>query len=175
MEMLDETVRAIRAGKQPNLDAPFHHGAELNLGVAALIPDDYIGDVHTRLVLYKRIAGADGEDALRELQVEMIDRFGLLPPQVQTLFRVTELKLRAEHLGILRIDASATGGRIEFASDTSVDPLALIKLVQQSPQRYRMDGGTRLRWQQPAPDGAERLALVDRMLALLRPADKGKT
>jgi transcription-repair coupling factor (superfamily II helicase) len=175
MEMLDETVRAIRAGKQPNLDAPFHHGAELNLGVAALIPDDYIGDVHTRLVLYKRIAGADGEDALRELQVEMIDRFGLLPPQVQTLFRVTELKLRAEHLGILRIDASATGGRIEFASDTGVDPLALIKLVQQQPQRYRMDGGNRLRWQQPAPDGAERLALVDRMLALLRPADKGKT
>ena len=93
MEMLDRAVKAIKEGKTPNLDRPLKEGTEINLHLPALIPDDYLQDVHMRLVLYKRISNAETEDQLRELQVEMIDRFGLLPEPVKNLFRVTTLKL----------------------------------------------------------------------------------
>ncbi|MFZ5755489.1 MAG: transcription-repair coupling factor [Pseudomonadota bacterium] len=167
MDMLDRAVKAIRAGKQPDLDRPFHHGTEINLNVPALIPDDYLPDVHTRLVLYKRIASCTGDDDLKELQVEMIDRFGLLPEQVKLLFRTTALKLRAEALGIRRLDASAQGGRLEFEADTKVDPLAIIKLVQREPRRYRMDGGSRLRYTEATRTQDERLGFVEELLGRL--------
>jgi transcription-repair coupling factor (superfamily II helicase) len=167
MEMLDRAVKAIRAGKQPNLDQPFHHGAEVNLNVPALIPDDYLGDVHTRLVLYKRIANAGSEEDLKELQVEMIDRFGLLPAQVRLLFRVTTLKLLADKLGIRKIDGNAAGARLEFEQDTPVDPLTLIQLVQRQPQKHRMEGGNRLRLVQATQSHDERIDAVEQLLAVL--------
>lgn len=86
----------------PELDRPLDHGPEIDLQSPALIPDDYLPDVHSRLILYKRIASATDAGALRELQVEMIDRFGLLPAPLKHLFRVTELKLRALPLGVRR-------------------------------------------------------------------------
>ncbi|MDA0979214.1 MAG: transcription-repair coupling factor, partial [Proteobacteria bacterium] len=110
MEMLDQAVKAIQDGKTPNLDRPLREGTEINLHLPALIPADYLPDVHTRLVLYKRISNARNDDELRELQVEMIDRFGLLPDPVKHLFRVTRIKLLAEDLGIKKIDAGASGG-----------------------------------------------------------------
>ncbi len=167
MDMLDRAVKAIRAGKQPNLDQPFHHGTEINLNIPALIPDDYIGDVHTRLVLYKRIASAAGDEELRELQVEMIDRFGMLPAPVKLLFRVTGVKLRAEALGIRKIDANAGGGRVEFEGETRVDPLALIQLVQRFPQRYKMEGGSKLRYVDATNTPDERVDAVERLLDAL--------
>ena len=73
-ELLERAVKAIREGRQPELDRPLSHGAEVDLGIPALIPEDYLPDVHARLVMYKRIASAATEEDLRELQVEMIDR-----------------------------------------------------------------------------------------------------
>ena len=99
-ELLERAVRSIRQGKIPDLDDTDRHGAEVELHIPALIPDDYLPDVHTRLTLYKRIASATNTEALRELQVEMIDRFGLLPDQVKHLYAVAELKLAATALGI---------------------------------------------------------------------------
>ncbi|MFP5383227.1 MAG: transcription-repair coupling factor [Gammaproteobacteria bacterium] len=167
MDMLDRAVKAIRAGKQPNLDQPFRHGAELNFNVPALIPEDYLPDVHTRLVLYKRISSALNEDDLRELQVEMIDRFGLLPAQVKLLFRVTSLKLRAEQLGIRKIDASATGGRLEFDQETTVEPMTLIQLVQRQPRHYRMEAGNRLKFTLESETHDERIDVVGTLLDTL--------
>ncbi|MFP5440679.1 MAG: transcription-repair coupling factor [Gammaproteobacteria bacterium] len=167
MDMLERAVKAIRAGKQPNLDQPFHHGTEINLGIPALIPEDYLPDVHTRLVLYKRIANCGSDDELSELQVELVDRFGLLPPQVKLLFRVTAMKLRAELLGIRKVDASAQGGRLEFDQDTPVDPASIIKLVQREPKRYKMEGGNRLRYIEPATTHDERLLSLGRVLSAL--------
>ncbi len=167
MDMLDRAVKAIRAGKQPNLDQPFHHGTDINLGIPALIPDDYLPDVHTRLVLYKRVAGCGSNEELGELQVELIDRFGALPEQVKLLFRVTALKLRAEQLGIRKIDASAAGGRLEFEQDTPVDPASIIKLVQREPKRYKMDGGNRLRYTEAANSHDQRLQALERVLDML--------
>ncbi|MEG3193661.1 TRCF domain-containing protein, partial [Lysobacter sp. D1-1-M9] len=113
-ELLERAVRSIRQGKLPDADAAEERGAEVELHVPALIPDDYLPDVHTRLTLYKRISGARDVDQLRELQVEMIDRFGLLPDPAKHLFAIAELKLESTRLGIRKIDIGPTGGRVEF-------------------------------------------------------------
>ncbi|WP_374288491.1 transcription-repair coupling factor [Pseudomonas fluvialis] len=167
MEMLERAVKAIQKGEQPNLEQPLGGGAEINLRVPALIPDDYLPDVHARLILYKRIASAADEDGLKELQVEMIDRFGLLPEPTKNLMRLTLLKLQAEKLGIKKIDAGPQGGRLEFAADTCVDPLVLIKLIQSQPNRYKFEGATLFKFQVPMERGEERFntleALLDRL------------
>ena len=142
MEMLERAVKAIRKGEQPNLEQPLGGGPEINLRLPALIPEDYLPDVHARLILYKRIASAEDERALNELQVEMIDRFGLLPEPAKNLMRLTLLKLQAEQLGIKKVDAGPQGGRLEFAADTPVEPLTLIKLIQSQPSRYKFEGAT---------------------------------
>jgi transcription-repair coupling factor (superfamily II helicase) len=123
--------------------------------------------VHARLILYKRIASAADTEALRELQVEMIDRFGLLPQPAKDLFAVTELKLRALPLGIKKIDAGQSAGRILFQPNPAVDPLRVIQLIQTQPKRYKLDGADKLRFFAEMPDAAARIAAVERVLCEL--------
>jgi transcription-repair coupling factor (superfamily II helicase) len=172
MEMLDRAVRAIRAGKVPDLAAQLTPHQEVNLRVPALIPDDYLPEVHTRLILYKRISSAENRDALDELKAEIIDRFGALPPATKTLFRITQLRLAAAALGISRIDFGPTGGRIEFAADTRVDPFALVRLVQREPNSYRLEDGTRLRVNAKLDDVEKRFQRVADLLERLEPTEK---
>lgn len=172
MEMLERAVKSIQKGEQPNLDQPLGGGPEINLRLPALIPEDYLPDVHARLILYKRIANATDEDGLKELQVEMIDRFGLLPEPTKNLVRLTLLKLHAEKLGITKIDAGPQGGRIEFAADTSVDPMVLIKLIQSQPKRYKFEGATVFKFQVPMERPEERFNTLEALLERLS-ADKG--
>ncbi|UTW13651.1 transcription-repair coupling factor [Marinobacterium rhizophilum] len=146
MEMLEQAIQSLRDGKTPNPDAPLQHGPEINLRLQALIPDDYLPDVHNRLILYKRISNASNDAQLHELQVEMIDRFGLLPEPVKSLFRITALKLRASALGIAKVDAGDKGGRIEFNADTTIDPYKLVSLVQSQPRRFKLEGASQLRF-----------------------------
>ncbi|MGH8352266.1 MAG: transcription-repair coupling factor, partial [Pseudomonas sp.] len=169
MEMLERAVKAIRKGEQPNLDQPLGGGPEINLRVPALIPEDYLPDVHARLILYKRIASAADEEGLKELQVEMIDRFGLLPEPAKNLVRLTLLKLQAEQLGIKKVDAGPQGGRIEFAADTQVDPLVLIKLIQGQPKRYKFEGATQFKFQVPMERPEERFNTLEALLERLTP------
>ncbi len=163
-EMLDRAVRALKRGETPDLDRPVDHTAEIDLHIPALIPDDYLPDVHSRLVLYKRIANAASSEELRELQVEMIDRFGLLPEPIKNLFRVAELKLKAKPLGVKKIDGGPTGGRIIFGTQPTVDPLQIIQLIQTQPQTYKLDGETKLRFIMELPDSARRIQAVDQLL-----------
>jgi transcription-repair coupling factor (superfamily II helicase) len=172
MDMLDRAVRAIRAGKTPDLDAQLTPHQEVNLRVPALIPEDYLPDVHSRLILYKRISSAETRDALDELKAEIIDRFGALPAATKTLFRITELRLAAAALGIARIDFGPTGGRVEFAADTRVDPFALVRLVQREPNSYRLEDGTRLRVTAKLDDIDKRFERVADLLERLEPAEK---
>ena len=171
MEMLERAVKSIQKGEQPNLDQPLGGGPEINLRLPALIPEEYLPDVHARLILYKRIANATEEDGLKELQVEMIDRFGLLPEPTKNLVRLTLLKLHAEKLGITKIDAGPQGGRIEFAADTSVDPMVLIKLIQSQPKRYKFEGATVFKFQVPMERPEERFNTLEALLERLS-ADK---
>ncbi|MFP5505567.1 MAG: transcription-repair coupling factor, partial [Gammaproteobacteria bacterium] len=164
-ELLERAVKALKQGKTPQLDRPLDHGAEIDLHVPALIPDDYLPDVHARLIMYKRIASAADATELRDLQVEMIDRFGLLPQPVKDLFAVTELKLLALPLGIRKIDAGETAGRILFQPEPAVDPLRIIHLIQTQPKRYKLEGGDKLRFFADMPDAQTR---IDTVAALLR-------
>ncbi len=167
MEMLDRAVKAIRAGKTPNLEAPFDSGVDISLNLPALIPDDYIHDVQQRLVMYKRIANTQSDDELRELQVELIDRFGLLPEPLKHLIRQTRLRQRAEPLGISRLEAGETRGRIIFAADTRVDPMTLVSLIQQAPDTYRLDGSDTLRFTLPMESAEARFEQVESLLHTL--------
>ena len=167
LELLDRAVQALREGREPDLERPLHAGPEVDLQLPALLPEDYMPDVHLRLQLYKRMAGAPDAAQLDDLQVEMIDRFGPLPPPAQTMFRVHRLKLRAANLGIRRLEIGATAGVVEFASEHRVDPARVIRLVQQSDGRFRLDGSHRLRIRLAGADGPARLVVADELLATL--------
>ncbi len=145
-DLLERAVKALKAGESPNLDRPLDHGTEIDLQLPALLPEDYLPDVHTRLVLYKRIASAGSHEELKELQVEMIDRFGLLPEPAKSLFGITALKLKATPLGIRKIEAGPQGGRISFNGEPNVDPGHLIRLIQTRPREYKLDGGEKIRF-----------------------------
>jgi transcription-repair coupling factor (superfamily II helicase) len=168
MEMLERAVKAIKEGKTPALDAPLHQGPEVNLHIPALIPEDYMPDVHLRLTLYKRIAAAPDVPQLRELQVEMIDRFGLLPEFAKNLFAVTELKLAASALGLRKLDVGPAGGSVVFAKDTKVDVGKLIKFVQARGKTHRFEGTDKIRFTQKMEQETERLQAAATLLAALR-------
>jgi transcription-repair coupling factor (superfamily II helicase) len=142
-ELLGRAVAALRSGKETDLNSPLHAGVEINLHVPALLPADYVPDVHLRLILYKRVSGATSKSELRELQVELIDRFGLLPQAAKNYMRIAAIKLDAIAMGIEKIDASESGGYILFGADTSADPLAIVQLVQTESRTYRMLGAQR--------------------------------
>jgi transcription-repair coupling factor (superfamily II helicase) len=168
-ELLERAVHALKAGRQPELERPLQHGPEVDLHIPALIPDDYLPDVHSRLILYKRIASAADSEQLRELQVEMIDRFGLLPTAVKQLFAVTELKLKAAPLGISKMDAGTENGRLVFGPEPDVDPATIIALIQTMPQSYSLDGSDKLRFRFPMASAEQRLAVVADVLEQLSP------
>jgi transcription-repair coupling factor (superfamily II helicase) len=166
-ELLDRAVRALKSGKVPDFDLSSEHETEVELHLPALIPDDYLGDVHARLTLYKRIASARSEDELRDLQVEMIDRFGLLPDSTKQLFAVASLKQMATPLGIRKLDFGANGGRIVFREKPEVDPMAIIKLIQQLPRVYKLDGQDKLKVVLDLPGASERIRSAQEVLVLL--------
>jgi len=166
-ELLERAVKAIQSGKQPELDAPFDSGAEVDLQVAALIPEDYLPDIHARLVLYKRISSAENSEDLRKLKVEMIDRFGLLPDQVKALFVITELKQQAAHLGIKKIEAHSAGGRIVFSSQPCIDAGELIAMIQTQPQTYKLDGADKLKFFHKFDDMESKVEFLDALLSRL--------
>ena len=167
-ELLERAVKALKSGKQPELDAPMDRGPEIDLQCSALIPDDYLFDVHSRLVLYKRIANAKDEEDIRALQVEMIDRFGLLPPPTKTLFAITSLKLLAEPMGIRKIEVGANGGRLLFKPNPDIDPVKIILLIQQQPKVYKLDGPDKLRFTQAFATPESKIEFVTGLLEMLK-------
>ncbi len=167
MELLEKAVLAIQEGRTLDIDTTLRENVDVNLRIPALIPDDYLPDVQMRLIMYKRLASAANEDELRELQVEMIDRFGLLPDYVKNLVRVTALRLRAEKMGITKIEAAPTGGSLTFGSNTSVEPITIVQLVQQQPDRYRLKGAAELKFFAPMPGSELRINTVSKLLDTL--------
>ena len=149
MDMLERATKAIKAGKEPDLNTPLSLTSEINLHSSALIPEEYVHDVHQRLLFYKRIGNADDKEILVDIRTEMIDRFGALPDQTKQLFAVHSLRLQAEPLLINKIDANSSNITLEFAPDTPVDALAIIKLIQSDNKRYRMNGASGIRYSDP--------------------------
>jgi transcription-repair coupling factor (superfamily II helicase) len=168
-ELLERAVKALKSGNQPELDAPMETGPEVDLQAQALIPDDYLPDIHARLVLYKRISSTENQQELRALKVEMIDRFGLLPDAVKTLFSVTELKQQAEPLGIKKIDAHVAGGRIVFRADPKINTEQLIRLIQTKPKTYQFDGANKLKFTKEFEAVEEKIEFITALLNELTP------
>jgi transcription-repair coupling factor (superfamily II helicase) len=143
-DMLDTAVRALKAGEEPDLDTPFAAACEVNLHASSLLPSDYCPDVHARLQLYKRLSHASKEDDLIAIQEELIDRYGKLPEPAQNLLITHRLRLRAEPMGIVKIDASESQALIQFSVKTKVDPQRIIQLVQ-TQKHVRLAGQDRLK------------------------------
>lgn len=164
MDMLERAVEALKEGKEPSLIEALGQQTEIELRIPALIPEDYIGDVNIRLSLYKKLASCRTEDDIDDFQIELIDRFGLLPEPTKNLVKQAHLKLIAERLSISKIEFTETGGVIEFNQDTTVDPGYLIHLIQTKPKEYRFDGPQRLRIVQKTTANTQRLELVHSLL-----------
>ncbi|TCJ98669.1 transcription-repair coupling factor [Volucribacter psittacicida] len=161
MELLEKAVNSLKEGKEPSLEELTQsHQLDIDLHIPALLPEDYLGDVNMRLSFYKRIAGAENQQILDELKVELIDRFGQLPPATANLLRIASLRLKAKPLHIVRIETSEQGGFIEFAPNAELDPSKLIALIQQQPQVYKFDGPTKFKFQQKFDNHQARIDFV---------------
>ena len=172
-ELLSRAVAALRRGEIPTIDSEDTNATEIDLRLPALLPDDYIDDVHTRLILYKRIASAQSEEDLYRLQVELIDRFGLLPQPAKHLFRLAEFRISAADLGIRRLEAGPSGCRVLFTAHPTVDPMTLIRLVQDRPREYRFDGQQTLRCEMQLASPTDRIEFVAELLQRLKVRNPG--
>lgn len=168
MELLEQAVKLLREGKSINLEAPLKKYTEIDLQLPVIIPESYLPDVHSRLVLYKRIASAKNVTALEDLKSEVIDRFGALPVQSKYLFKMTELRLLSEKLGITKIDAGPKGGKIEFSDQPDINTNKVFELIQKQPMIYRMEGPHKLRFHQDLSDRDTRLTAVFALVASLK-------
>jgi len=166
-EMLERAVEDLKNGVQTNLEEPLEQQVEIDLGEPALLPDDYLPDVNARLVLYKRIAAARDKSELDELQVEMIDRFGLLPPVAKNLIHATALKLVASPLGVKKIEISDDGAQLRIGTDHKLDPLKLITMIQQQPKQYQLSGQDRLRVVEEMGGSEDRREKIEELLGRL--------
>ena len=166
-QMLEAAVKTLQSDDKKETTDFLQPNIEVNLRASALIPDDYLPDVNTRLQLYKRISNTKDEEALRELQVEMIDRYGLLPPEVKLLIRQQRIKQIAEPLGILKIECGERSGKLRFSEQPNIDPMKLIELVQKNPEQYRFDGATGLQFSQSLDNAEERFSYIENLLVEL--------
>src|SRR6185312_6643413 len=151
LDLLEEAVKALKAGREPALDKPLAAATEVELRLPAFLPEAFIADVHVRLGLYKRIAAAESAEALDDLTAEIHDRFGALPPPAQSLLRIAKLKLTARAIGIRRLDIGPQGGSVTFEERNAVEPAAVVRLMQQAPREYRLEGPLRLRVSRAIP------------------------
>jgi transcription-repair coupling factor (superfamily II helicase) len=158
-DMLNSAVKSLKAGKEPDMNAPLAVTAEINLNLPALLPDSYCGDIHERLVLYKRLANCDSTEELDDLKEELIDRFGLLPEAGEALLAVHRLRLDTRRYGIARLDVGPEASSIQFVPNPPVDPMKLIKLIQ-TRREYKLAGQDRLKIEKAAPTLEKRVELV---------------
>ena len=165
-ELLNRAVSALKSGRQPDLESLSARACEADLHLPALLPEDYLPDVHARLVLYKRIATAADDHELQLLKEELVDRLGPCTQPVHNLFRQTSLKLRADALGMRRVDISRQGGLFEFRPQAEVEPLKVIKLIQ-SDRHYRLDGQDKLRLRKDLADDEARFRELESLLERL--------
>ncbi|MBK4736234.1 transcription-repair coupling factor [Noviherbaspirillum pedocola] len=150
-DMLNEAVRALKNGKEPDLAAPLSSTTEINLHVPALLPNEFCGDVHERLSLYKRFANCETQEDIDHLQEELIDRFGKLPDPARALIETHRLRITAKPLGIVKIDAHAESALLQFQPDPPIDAMRIIELVQKN-RHIRLNGQDKLRITANMPD-----------------------
>ncbi|MGR4870016.1 transcription-repair coupling factor [Variovorax sp. LARHSF232] len=165
-EMLSEAVRSLKAGKEPDLLSPLSVTTEINLHAPALLPDDYCGDVHLRLSFYKKLATAKTPAQIDSLLEEIVDRFGKLPPQAQTLIDVHRLRVLARPYGVTKVDAAPGVINITFKKDPPVDSMAIIQLIQKN-RHIKLAGNEKLRIERELKEPKDRAQMVRDVLRSL--------
>jgi len=172
-DMLNDAVKALKAGHEPDLISPLSATTEINLHMPAILPSDYCADVQERLSLYKRLANCESAEAIDDIHEELIDRFGKLAPQAQALLETHRLRLAAKPLGISKIDASETLISLQFVPQPPIDGMRIIEMVQRN-KHIKLAGQDKLRIETRSPDLAVRVStLKDVMRALGAPAKAG--
>ena len=165
-EMLSEAVRCLKAGIEPDLMSPTNVTTEINLHSPALLPDDYCGDVHLRLSFYKKLATVKTTEQIDSLLEEIVDRFGKLPPQAQTLLDVHRLRVMAKPYGVVKVDAAPGVINITFRPNPPVDPMAIIHLIQKN-RHIKLTGNDKLRIERSLPEAKDRALMVRDVLRSL--------
>jgi transcription-repair coupling factor (superfamily II helicase) len=165
-DMLNEAVRSLKAGKEPDLAAPLSSTTEINLHVPALLPADFCGDVHERLSIYKRLANCDSQGKIDDMQEELIDRFGKLPEQVKALIETHRLRIAAKTVGIVKIDAHSEAASLQFMEKPPIDPVRIITLIQKN-RHIKLAGQDKLRITTAMPDLASRVLQVKQTIKQL--------
>jgi transcription-repair coupling factor (superfamily II helicase) len=158
-EMLSEAVRCLKAGVEPDLLSPLNVTTEINLHAPALLPDDYCGDVHLRLSFYKKLATAKNTDQIDNLLEEIIDRFGKLPSQAQTLIDVHRLRVIAKPYGVVKVDAAPGVINITFKPNPPIDPMKIIQMIQKN-KHIKLAGNEKLRIERELPEVKDRAQMV---------------
>ncbi len=158
-DMLNAVITSLREGKEPDMAHPLGVTTEINLHTPALLPDEYCGDIHQRLVLYKRLANCTTVEELDDMYQELIDRFGLLPPPAKTLLDCHRLRIAAKPLGIIKVDASAEAIQIQFVPNPPIDPMKIITLIQ-TKRQYKLSGQDKLRIELKYGDLAQRVLAI---------------
>jgi transcription-repair coupling factor (superfamily II helicase) len=166
VRMLDNAVRSLKQGREPDLAAPLELATEINLHVPALLPEAYCSDIHERLVLYKRFANCDTLEELERLAEELIDRFGLLPDPARALIECHRLRILGRPLGVARIDATDSAIQLQFVPKPPIEPIKVLNLVQ-ARRNYRLAGQDRLRIEASLPDMGARIAAVREVFTAL--------
>ena len=166
-EMLAEAVKALKAGKEPDLLSPMQAVTEINLHAPALLPNDYCGDVHLRLSFYKRLATAKTSEQIDALLEEIVDRFGKLPPQAQTLIDVHRLRVLSQPYGVQKVDAAPGVINVSFKPNPPIDPLAIIQMIQKN-KHIKLAGNDKLRIEKALPEPKDRAQMVRDVLRGLR-------
>ena len=159
VDMLNYAVKQLKIGKKLSIDNPLQKNTEINLHTPAIITNSYCGDINERLVLYKRLSSLNDHEALMEMKEELIDRFGVMPEQTQSLISFHDLRIYIQHLDIKKIDASDASIHISFSSDSKIDPIKLIKLLSED-KRCRMNGPDKIKIAITIDDILERVKFI---------------
>ena len=165
-DMLKEAVRALKAGEEPDFDMPLRHTTEISLHVPALLPSDFCPGVNERLSVYKRFANCETQDAIDDLQEELVDRFGDLPEQVRALVETHRLRVLAKTVGIVKIDAHTETAVLHFMPNPPVDALRIIEMIQKN-RHIKLHGQDKLKISASMPDLAARVAQLKSTIKLL--------
>ncbi|CAG0992093.1 partial Transcription-repair-coupling factor, partial [Anaerolineales bacterium] len=158
-DMLNAAITSLRQGHEPDMAHPLGVTTEINLHTPALLPDDYCGDIHQRLVIYKRLANCNSLEELDEMHQELIDRFGLLPPPAHALLDCHRLRILAKPLGIIKVDASSEAIQIQFVPNPPIDPMKIITLIQRK-RHYKLSGQDKLKIELKYNDIAQRVLAI---------------
>ena len=165
--MLNAAIKSLKSGKEPDMAHPLGVTTEINLHTPALLPGDYCGDIHQRLVIYKRLANCAMQEELDEMHQELIDRFGLLPEPTQALLDCHRLRILAKPLGISKVDASSEAIQIQFVPNPPIDPMKIITLIQS--RRYiKMSGQDKLRIELKHEDLQQRVLAIKNFFGELK-------